>query len=491
MPDTYEVQAPDGSTLEIESDHPPTRIEALKAIQAYGDRLAAQAQEKAQAAGSPFAAPSMENVGRFFGGAAEVLNPLNVVKAGANLVIHPINTLGQMAGAQLEQGKQAIAKAQEPGLLSKVEAAGHGLAAITPIVGPMAAKAGEAIAAGDVAGGLGQTTGLLAPFAAGEALRARTAPNPRAAEILTRTAEDQVSQRVLAPGNPAYRGRAAAIAPEVLARKLSGGREELRQAAEEGMADAGARIDDATQAAGGPQAQVPAFKIIGRLQQRIHDLSDSSGSPLSDRAAIRIGLLKEKIIQVRALAKNGTAAYEDLKKIRDENYDLAEQAKAYEKQGNHTIADAGWAARETGGAVRETFADHSPGAAMANADYTFWKTLNDVLDPVIGRPKNMAPSQGVTGGARTVGAVTGQLFGGKAGAFIGSTVIPWVQERLASPQWQLADAQAKLKLADAIRRGDIGSMKSWMLKIEKGAAATSRNESQTQPSSGVPTPSTP
>lgn len=494
MPDTYEIQAPDGSTLEIQSDHPPTRTEALKAIRAYGDQQAAQAQARAQAQGSPLAAPSMENVGRFVGGVADVLNPLNLVKTSANLVLHPVDTLGQMASAQLEQGRQAVAKAQEPGLLSKVEAVGHGLAAVTPIVGPMAAQAGEQIAQGDVAGGLGRGIGLVAPVAAAEALRTQAANPARArlADMMERDAQQQVSQRVLAPGNPKFRGQAASIAPEILARKLSGGRTELMQAAAEGMDDAAMKIDAAIDSAGGKQAPVPVSSIVNKLKARVSDLQDSNGVPLSGQAAKRINALKERITQIQSLGrKQGTASFEDLRKIRDENYDLANQARIYEKAGNPVFSDQGWAAAETSSAVREAFAERSPAHAAANADYTFWKTLNDVLDPVIGRPKNMAPSQGVTGGARTVGAVTGQLFGGKAGAFIGSTVVPWVQEHLASPQWQLADAQSKIRLAEAMRRGDIGGMKAAMLRIEKGAAATSPSGSQTQPSSGAQAPSTP
>jgi hypothetical protein len=487
MPDTYEVQAPDGSVLEIESAQPPTAADVLKAVRAYGDAQAAQMQErlaKQDPRSVDFWMPSAEGAGRFVSNLVETLNPLNLVRAAGSLVTHPVDTLSGMVGAQVDQGRQAVAKIKEPGLLSKTEAAGHALAAITPIVGPMAASAGEQIAAGDVAGGLGKGAGLIAPVAAGAAIRSRIAPRPGAADILTRQAEEQVSQRVLAPGNPAFRGRAAALAPDVLARKLKGGRPELQQAAEEGMADAGARIDDAIQTAGGANAQVSLLPVIGRLQQRIHDLRDSVGQPLSGQAKLRIDALNERITQLRALGQKGSgaASFEDLRKLRDESYRIADEARGYQKQGNPAMADEGWAARETGSAIRQTFADRSPAAAMANADYTFWKTLNDVLDPVQGRPKATSPSQGVTGGARTVGAVTGNLLGGKAGAFIGSTLIPWIKERVASPTWQLADAQHKLKLAQAMRRGDVGAMKMWMLRMEKTAAATSQSQSQMRPS---------
>jgi hypothetical protein len=49
MPDIYEVRAPDGSTLEIRSDHLPTADEAMTAVRGYGDAQAAAAQKRAQA----------------------------------------------------------------------------------------------------------------------------------------------------------------------------------------------------------------------------------------------------------------------------------------------------------------------------------------------------------------------------------------------------------------------------------------------------------
>lgn len=49
MPDTYEIKAPDGSTIEIQSDGPPSASDALRAIRAYGDSQAAAAQSKAEA----------------------------------------------------------------------------------------------------------------------------------------------------------------------------------------------------------------------------------------------------------------------------------------------------------------------------------------------------------------------------------------------------------------------------------------------------------
>lgn len=422
-------------------------------------------------------------IGRFIGGAAEMLNPVTMAKGLYTAVTNPIDTIGAIAGQQFGQGKQAITAAREG---RPVEALGHGAAALLPVVGPMAARAGEKIAAGDVAGGVGQAAGMLAPFGVSAAVRARAARQPQRAAELTREAQQQVAQRVLAPGNPAFRGRAQTIAPEMLQRRLSGDRTQLSLAAEEGMADAAAKLDDAIQSAGGVKAPVPVQEILSGLRSRIADLKDSTGKPLSDAAAKRIRALEQRQHQVQALGgRKGVVTFEDLRKIRDENYRLADEARGYQRQGNPAMADEGWAAREAGGVIRQTFARRSPASAAANADYTFWKTLHDVLDPAIGRPKATGAPTGVTGGARTSGAVAGALIGPKA-AFVMSTVVPWLKDRLASPGWALADANAKMRLADAIKRGDVGRAKSLMVELGKyggpvGRSATSPSELQMQP----------
>jgi hypothetical protein len=72
------------------------------------------------------------------------------------------------------------------------------------------------------------------------------------------------------------------------------------------------------------------------------------------------------------------------------------------------------------------------------------------------------------------------LTGSKPVAFVLSTVVPWLQERMADSSWQLADASRKMKLAQAMKAGDVGTMKSLMVKWAEGAPrATSPSESQT------------
>jgi hypothetical protein len=109
---------------------------------------------------------------RFAEGAWQNLNPMNVVSAAA----HPVDTMKALLAAHKEQydkAKDAFSKFEQTKDWKDLsEAAGHLGAAALPVFGPAAAKAGESIAEGDVAGGLGQGAGLLAVPAMRAGMRA-------------------------------------------------------------------------------------------------------------------------------------------------------------------------------------------------------------------------------------------------------------------------------------------------------------------------------
>lgn len=119
---------------------------------------------------------------RFASSAGAVLNPVTMVQGIANAVQHPIDTVTGIAGQMGDQWNKA---ADLAGQGRYVEAAGHAVAGSIPVVGPAAAAAGEQMAGGDVAGGLGSGAGLLAPIAVSKLIPAGkakvglpTTPNP-------------------------------------------------------------------------------------------------------------------------------------------------------------------------------------------------------------------------------------------------------------------------------------------------------------------------
>jgi hypothetical protein len=440
--------------------------------------------------------PEGSAASRLIGGAAKYLNPVTMAQGLYGAVRHPVDTYGAMVDASAQQFGKASDAAQQG---RYIEAAGHVGAGTIPFVGPAAAGAGERIASGDYAGGAGEAVGILAPALVGGAARGRVAQQARAGApaTLERAAVDQVAQRVLAPGNVKFKGKAQAVAPEVLKRGMKGGRDELAQAADEGMETAGQSIDDAIAAGGGPQSGVVVDPIIRQLQNRVDDLT-VNGRPIpgaEGRVAGlqgRIDYLQRVSRQRRGMARAGqpvtnprAVSFDELRRIRDEQYRLADEVKAYQRMGNHAMSDEGFAARETGSAIRGELANLSPELAAANADYAFFKTLGDVLDPAQGRPKVSAPAAGITGGAATSGAVAGHLVGPKA-AFVLSVVRPWIQKVRSEPAWQLADAQSKMRLAEAIRNGDVPTAQKLMVRIGGVGVATSPNGSRTDTAPAMP-----
>lgn len=416
--------------------------------------------------------------------------PIPQALGGGGVVEGPVNAIAGIANAHAEEVRKAIdAKTTS-------ERLGHGVASIVPILGPMAANAGERIGqTGDVAGGVGEGAGLIAPIAALSAVRAGVAAKQRAGvpTLLERQAVQQVADRVLAPGNVAFRGRAQTVAKGMLDRGMSGSRDALREAADVGMQDSGGRIDAAIQANGGPRSAVNVNPIVSQLRQKIDDLS-VNGQPISGNEG-RVAELQARLNQIEQNAQAQPSrtvrppnapirlqSFEELRKYRDEMYRQADEAKAYQRNGDPRLNDKGFASAQTGSAIRQEFGRLAPDLAQANADYTFFKTLGDVLDPAQGRPKQTTPTSGVTGGMRTVGTLTGSMVGGKMGAFLGGTVLPWIEEYKSRPEWQLADAQSKVRLAAAIRSGNVARARSLMAKISAVSPrqATSPSESQTQ-----------
>lgn len=419
--------------------------------------------------------------------------PIPESMGGGGVVAGPVNALAGIANAHAEEARKAF---DAPTLPEKI---GHGIAAVTPIVGPMAANIAERTAAtGDVAGAVGGAAGLIAPVAAVGALRSRVQAQQRAGvpALLEREATQQVADRVLAPGNVKFRGRAQEAAKGILDRGMAGSRDALREAADAGMQKSGGEIDAAIQRSGGPQAGVYIDPIVTQLRQALDDIS-INGVPIKG-AEGKYAELQARMQQIEQQAKTrpigslpvkGQApqpvkamSFEELRKIRDEQYAQADQAKAFERNGDPQLSAQGFAASQTSSAIRQEFGKLAPELAQANADYAFFKTLGDVLDPAQGRPKQTAPTSGITGGKRTVGTVMGSMAGGKVGAFVLGTVLPWIEEYKSRPEWQLADAQSKMRLAAAIRAGNVNRARGLMAKIAAVSPrqSTSPSESQSQ-----------
>jgi len=125
---------------------------------------------------APLVEPPSGPAARYISNLFDSLNPIKAAKGIAGMIADPFQAQLDAAGAMANQWQKA-GQAYQAG--NSVEAAGHAVAGSIPLIGPAAAEAGEQIGSGDVAGGLGRTTGLVGsifmPGVAGRVLRAPAA----------------------------------------------------------------------------------------------------------------------------------------------------------------------------------------------------------------------------------------------------------------------------------------------------------------------------
>jgi hypothetical protein len=157
--------------------------EQMRVVSSFG-------QAQSQPATTPQAQPEGPSAGQRFYGKFEQYSPIGMVKAipdmardmaeesrgragitgpgvvlTKKLIVDPAIQMGSKAKDAFKQGRYS-------------EAAGYGLAAALPMVGPMAADIGETAGKGDIAGLAGAAVGTVASALAGKALA-----NPRATAV--------------------------------------------------------------------------------------------------------------------------------------------------------------------------------------------------------------------------------------------------------------------------------------------------------------------
>lgn len=401
--------------------------------------------------------PQGSALGRFASNLAEQVNPVTIAEGLYNTVRHPIDTAGNILSAANDQRVKAH-DAMDRGDYG--EMAAHSVAAAIPILGPMAADAGEQIGSGDVAGGLGKATGILAPMALGM-MRKSPANNAVKADALTREAEGIVADRVLAPGNPKFKAPAQRVAPEILKRGVQGDRIAIQQWADDLIGNADQQINDlATKHGADRLPTAPTLKTLDDAMAKMQ--FDGPQGPQVNPALQ--GAYDELAKQRQFVADRGAdMSLADMRRLRQSMDALSKRAGAFSKaNGDLNLSAVEDAVLETGNALRDQIASSRPEFAGPNADMHLGLTVRDILDPAKGRPKTGSVTTGATGGMHTTGAIIG-ASAAKAldklplmqpiAAYVASEVIPKIREAQVSPQNQLRLAQDKFKLAEALKAG--------------------------------------
>lgn len=477
-------------------------------------------------------------LGRAAAGAWEMLNPVEMVKGAYQAVTHPIDTVKGIAGASAEQFGKGV-DAIKAGNVA--EAAGR-FGASFPVVGPVLGAIGDKAGSGDIAGAVGALGGLAAPFAApfaaGKALKGARAAVPAgtrtaAADVLEQGAQARVVDVMapkVGPNKTRFGGMAETVAPEVVATLKAEGapfsREGLQQQlgaklieAEQGLDAAndarlaartfstrpliealmakrraltaeaveGSRLVPAVE--GGVSKTPTMDSILGKAKPATEKIARPLGQDVVPGPnANRVAIIDKAIEEIKQLGP--VARYEPLRRIRQAYDGPAKAVYSPAVTADYLKAQGGkLGAADVTGALRDALAQMDPATAQANAPYALWRKANDVLEATA-EVERTRPTRGRQIAARVLATFGGAQAGGGLGAVMGFALAP-LFEATAGVTPKLQTARTMSRLAEAIRRGDLGEVTSLTAQLKASARkatpaaaagvnqATSPSDSQT------------
>lgn len=437
--------------------------------------------------------PEGSATGRFVRNMAAQLNPIEAVKGVVQAVTSPLVTAQNLYTAHADQFGKA-GEAWRQGRLS--EAAGHAAAGVIPLVGPAAANAGEQIGSGDIAGGAGSMAGLLlpagAPALARSAVRgARRVMSPAGRESMAagleagargRVAEvmsPQVGREKVRRGNQAER-----VAPRIVQDMAEQGapwsREGLAGNVTTRYQAARKALDEATDARLSARtfetqpildslrearAKLTAEAVEGSRPIRAAGPNGQLSSvPLGEDVvpgpnAARVAVIDQAIAEIQQLGP--VARYEPIRRIR-QAYDSQAEVRyspsvtvdfLKNQQGAQGAADVTYA-------LRQQLATWDPQTAAANADFSLYKTANDVLEATR-EVERTRPRVGRLIANRIFGVVAGGNSGGVLGAATGYVAAPLLDAGSSlGMTTKLRTAALQQRLATAIRTGNVQQVTS-------------------------------
>lgn len=434
--------------------------------------------------------------------------PSDYINGPLYAIQHPWDSVGLIVDAvrnahigTFNKAKEKASAAANGDALAIPEAIGYGAATALPVAGPAAAGAGEQIASGDIAGGLGTSAGLLAPSVLAAA-KAKTGPlvsAEKADRMSTSRMADAIAPKV-GQNKIRFGNQAAEIAP-ALAREPSLGavtREGLQAKVESKLGEAEAALDAAANArnahivyATKPIIEALREKVGRRTAQTARDAYQSAktGSeqpigkdvvPAPNRA--RVAQIEQAIHEIEQLGSH--ASYEALRRIR-ESYDGPAKAKYSPSMTADYLAKSGErsGAADVTGVLRDKLGTMDPATAKANADYALYKSAHDVLSAT----EEVQRSRPTTGRKMLTSAITGSLgtsIDPGVGTAIGLAVGPIVDEALnAGLTTKITTARLLAQYADAVRRHQpkrTSAIARQLKNVGRGSLAAGRTQSAVQ-----------
>lgn len=451
-------------TVKLTGDSPPTEAE-LKEIFAQINRPEKPARAEDF---TDRRAPEGSALSRYGAGVAQTTLPTtrlaDVVEGPAYAARHPLDALSLLFNAikdaHVDQAHKTADSARrvvsEPTMRGKLGAAsetlGHGAATVLPVIGPNAAHAGETWAAGDLAGMLGQLTGLLAPSGVALASRATTPLRANLGERMATKATAQM-EKGLNPTRIDTKVAAAKVAPEMVKRRIwNRDLSSLEQRAAAESTKAGRAVDAAVEPHLSTTTDV--LPLVEKLEQAKEPYI---GRTTNARKVInqpeRVKAIQE--LQDTLMEYGDHISVESMRKLRQGWDEVVDAARGFAVSDLGTKVKA-WAAREGRSSLREALSETVPNIDKVNAEYTFWQRIEDVAAATnerrVGQARNLTSTIAGAGGAVAAEAIlpgSGVALGaGKA--VLGAKAAAGLKTLLESPGYQMWSAVQKGRLADAL-----------------------------------------
>lgn len=273
------------------------------------------------------------------------------------------------------------------------------------------------------------------------------------APALREAAEKQVMQ-ALGPTKEHYKALGRRLVPQILRRGIRGSREALAEQAGNAAEAAGQEIDSALQAFGSRQVGVqPVVDALEKAKDTFRTINPSNGLVVE----IEPRALKQLDGLQRVIREMGPdASVNQLVAVRRAWDKVVADAGGFSHRApggiGRPLADISEAThkREATTAIRQLLDQKVPELTALHKEFSFWKGLDDVVTQTLQRKQPQAAT--LTGAIKEAG---GQAAGAAATGNIGAAFALGKLAKIAnavftSPRWQLASAQTKDALADAI-----------------------------------------
>lgn len=365
----------------------------------------------------------------------------------------------------------------------------------------------------DQAGLVGDVTGLVT----GGATAALGSRMPKSLASMyepgLRAGATKKVEQALGPTKERFKAIAARITPEILKRRLGGSRQGLIEKAQAAATTAGEQIDDAIQQFGARPAGTQP--VVDALETAKGEFRAVVQRPLADALKRQDTILAVKNGMADVMVEYESRPLRQLEQLQQILTDLGpnvtvKQLIAVRRKWDDVVAQAGgyahragsaigvplqdqseaWAKREATTAIRALLAEKAPELSAVNAEFAFWKNLDDVLTQTVQRT---TPQKG--GLRKAVAEAAGAAAGSSRGigaAWMTAKLAGFVEQVFTSPRWQFVDARMRNALADALASGSQGRTQHTLGRIALThgilPAPTARALAGGAPMSAVPDP---